>query len=118
MTRRNKDVGDWGEQQACIFLQRHGFRIVERNYYTTMGEIDVIAVKGNDFYFIEVKTRHSTELAADDSITYIKKIRLKKAVRAYCFVRNIVDAGIILAGLIIEIKTFEKTLGIRFYAIA
>jgi putative endonuclease len=50
MTRRNKDVGDWGEQQACIFLQRHGFRIVERNYYTTMGEIDVIAVKGNDFY--------------------------------------------------------------------
>lgn len=116
MTRRNKDLGDWGEEQACNFLQRHGFRIIERNYHTTMGEIDVIATKGDDFYFIEVKTRHDTELATDSSITRTKKMRLQKAVRAYCFARNITDKGIVLAGLIIGIKKVDKTINVRFYA--
>lgn len=116
MTRRNKDLGDWGEEQACNFLQRHGFRIIERNYHTTMGEIDVIATKGDDFYFIEVKTRHDMELAMDSSITHTKKIHLQKAVRAYCFARNITDKGIVLAGLIIEVKKLDKTISVRFYA--
>ena len=55
MTRQNKNLGDWGEAQACSFLERHGFKIIERNYHTTMGEIDVIATKGDDYYFVEVK---------------------------------------------------------------
>ena len=108
-------MGDWGEDQACNFLQRHGFVVVERNYHTTMGEIDVIAGKGDDIYFIEVKTRYDTELATDDSITYAKKKRMQKAVRAYCFTRNIIHKGIVLAGLIIEIKKLEKKASFRFY---
>jgi putative endonuclease len=115
MTRRKKDLGDWGEGQACNFLFRHGFRVVERNYHTTMGEIDIIASYGDDYYFIEVKTRRDSELATDDSITYTKKIRLQKAVRAYCYTRNINNKGIVLAGLIIEIKKSDNRVGFRFY---
>lgn len=115
MSRRGKNLGAWGEEQACNFLRRHGFFVQERNYYTTMGEIDVIASKGDDYYFIEVKTRTDKELATDDSITYIKKARLQKAVRAYCYTRNIVDKSIILAGLIIEVKKAVRMASFRFY---
>ena len=110
-------MGDWGENQACNFLQRHGFKIIERNYHTTMGEIDIIAAKGDDYYFIEVKTRRDSELANDDAITYFKKRRMNKAVRAYCYVRNITDKSIILAGLILEVKKLEGKLNFRFYVI-
>ena len=114
MTRRNKDLGDWGEDQACKFLERHGFKVIERNYHTTLGEIDVIATKGDDYYFIEVKTRKGSEFAHDDAITYGKKRRMNKAIRAYCYVRNIVNKGIVLAGLIVEVKELERKLSFRF----
>ncbi len=117
MTRHNKNLGDWGENQACDFLQRHGFAIVERNYHTTMGEIDVIATKGDDYYFIEVKTRKDSELAHDDSITYAKKRKLLKTIRAYCYARNITDKSIIPAGLIVEVKQIEQKVNFRFYVI-
>ncbi len=117
MTRRNKNLGDWGERQACDFLQRHGFAVVERNYHTTMGEIDIIANKGDDYYFIEVKTRKDFELANDTAVTYSKKIKLQKAVRAYCYARSITDRSIILAGLIIEVKKLEQKVHFHFYII-
>lgn len=117
MTRRNKDLGDWGEEQACKFLERHGFKIIERNYHTTMGEIDVIAAKGDDYYFIEVKTRRGSDFANDGAITYFKKRRMNKAVRAYCYTRNITNKSIILAGLILEVKQPENKVAFRFCVI-
>ncbi|OGH92345.1 MAG: hypothetical protein A2534_03640 [Candidatus Magasanikbacteria bacterium RIFOXYD2_FULL_39_9] len=114
MTRQNKNLGDWGEAQACSFLERHGFKIIERNYHTTMGEIDVIATKGDDYYFVEVKTRKNSEFANDGSITYFKKRRMQKAVRAYCYARDVGNKSLILAGLIVEVKKIEGKLGFRF----
>ncbi len=115
MTRRNKDLGDWGEEKACDFLRRHGFKIVERNYHTTMGEIDIVAVKGDDYYFIEVKTRTGGDFAHDDAITYWQKRKLARTVRAYCYSRNIKDKSLITAGLILEYNQFERKLNFRFY---
>lgn len=117
MTRRNKNLGDWGEEKACAFLQRHGFQIVERNYHTTMGEIDIIAAKGDDYYFIEVKTRTGSDFAHDDAISYFQKRKLAKAVRAYCYSRNIRDKSLIFAGLIVEVKKAEGKLNFRFCVI-
>ncbi len=117
MTRKRKDLGDWGETQACNFLIRQGFVVVDRNYHTTMGEVDIVATKGDDYYFVEVKTRKDSELAHDDSITYSKKIRLQKAIRAYCYIHSIADKAIIMAGLIITLKRAESTASFRFYVI-
>jgi len=111
-------LGDWGELQACDFLKRHGFSIVERNYHTTMGEIDIIATKGDDYYFVEVKTRKGSEFANDGAITYAKKMRMNKAVRAYCYSRKIGEKSLILAGLILEAKKAEGKLCFRFYVIS
>jgi hypothetical protein len=51
-----KKIGDLGENIAIVFLEKHGFEILERNYRTKMGELDVIAQKDNLYYVIEVKT--------------------------------------------------------------
>ena len=52
---KTSQTGAIGEYIACQFLERKGYRIVEKNYRKPWGEIDVIAVKGRLVHFIEVK---------------------------------------------------------------
>jgi len=107
-------LGDFGEARACDFLIRHGFAIIERNYHTTVGEIDIIAEKGGDYYFIEVKTRRNFNLASDEAITFSKRKRLNKTVKIYCYRKNIAGGSIILAGVIIAADAARKKLKFRF----
>lgn len=114
MTRRKKNMGDWGEEQACRFLQRHGFVIKDRNYYTTFGEIDIVAQKGDDLYFVEVKTRQKGGLSDSSQITYYKKKKLEKTVKIYCFRKKIVDVSIIPAGLMLVLDKAKHSLKFDF----
>ena len=50
-----KAVGEIGEEIACQFLERKGFKILERNYRKPWGEIDIIAEKDGVIRFVEVK---------------------------------------------------------------
>ena len=50
-------LGALGEQLAAEHLVRRGFEIVERNYRTRWGELDIIAFDGRTLAFCEVKTR-------------------------------------------------------------
>ena len=52
-----KETGDYGERLAMRYLRRHLYRIVETNYKTRHGEIDIIAKRGRYIIFCEVKTR-------------------------------------------------------------
>ena len=54
--KNRKEVGKIGESVAAQFLQRKGFRIIDRNYRKPWGEIDLIAEKGSIVRFVEVKT--------------------------------------------------------------
>ena len=49
-------TGTLGEDLACRFLMKHGFEIVERNYWQKCGEIDIIAKNKGILHFIEVKS--------------------------------------------------------------
>jgi putative endonuclease len=56
--RRGVDIGAQGEELACLFLQRRGYKIVDRNVRVPMGEADVIAeAPGGTIVLVEVKTR-------------------------------------------------------------
>ena len=59
MTQERLSLGAWGEDQAVLFLQRLGFKIVARNFMTPVGEVDIIARTKKELVFIEVKTRRS-----------------------------------------------------------
>ena len=51
-----RQTGDLGEEVACKYLERKGFRVLERNYLRKWGEIDIVAEKADLLSFIEVKS--------------------------------------------------------------
>lgn len=114
MSGRGKTIGRWGEDLACAFLERHRFFIKERNFYSTVGELDIVAVKGGDYYFVEVKTRANGELATDLAITPTKRHKLEKTIRKYCYARSVPDTGLVLAGLLVVYDFCVKKVSFRF----
>jgi putative endonuclease len=52
----NRRIGQIGEVIAARFLERKGFTILERNLKYKFGEVDIIARKGNNIHFVEVKS--------------------------------------------------------------
>jgi putative endonuclease len=56
---RRKRLGDAGEELAAEHLVRRGFRILERNYRTRWGELDIVAFDGTTLAFVEVKSRRA-----------------------------------------------------------
>jgi putative endonuclease len=55
-TSKTQKLGQIGENIACKYLRNKGFIIIERNFTLRCGEIDIIANKGEEIRFIEVKT--------------------------------------------------------------
>ena len=54
-----KYIGDLAENQACKYLIDHKYKILDRNWRTKYCEIDIIAEKNSDIYFVEVKYRRN-----------------------------------------------------------
>ena len=52
----NKIVGNEGEDRAASYLLKKGYEILERNWRTSRGEIDIIAYNSHTIVFVEVKT--------------------------------------------------------------
>lgn len=55
-TSKNQKFGQVGENIACKYLKNKGFNIIERNFTHNRGEIDIVAKKGDQIRFVEVKT--------------------------------------------------------------
>ena len=84
MTLKKKELGAKGEEIAVRHLKSRGYRILERNYRTRLGEIDIIAEQGDDLVFIEVKTRSDTLFgSAFESVTKQKQKQLSKVALEY-----------------------------------
>jgi putative endonuclease len=60
MTRTRRTLGGWGERLAATHLTSAGMVLLDRNWRTAAGEIDLIARDGDSLVFIEVKTRRGT----------------------------------------------------------
>ena len=52
----SKVTGNDGEKRAADFLIQNGYKIIDRNWRTKSGEIDIIAMKDEVLVFVEVKT--------------------------------------------------------------
>jgi putative endonuclease len=74
-------LGKLGEQLAAEHLVRRGFRILERNYRTRWGELDIVAFDGRTLSFCEVKTRkvgRGSALGPFDAIGARKRSRVRR----------------------------------------
>lgn len=87
MTIHRQHFGRSGEDLAVAYLKKRGYRIVERNYRTPLGEIDIIARDHRTITFIEVKTRSTRAFGdAKTAITSRKKQHLSRA--ALCYLKR------------------------------
>ena len=78
------DSGKTGENAATKFLKKNGYRILERNYRKNYGEIDIIAQKGENIAFVEVKTRKSDAYGTPaEFVTVEKQKRIIKTAYTY-----------------------------------
>jgi len=77
MSHDRKALGNRGESSAVAFLQAHGFKILETNFWTRAAEIDIIAMDHETLCFIEVKTRRSIKKGLPkESITRSKQNKI------------------------------------------
>lgn len=74
--------GNLAEEKACEFLYDNGFEVVQRNFYSRFGEIDIIALKDEVLHFIEVKSALDYE-SAIQNITPKKLFRLIRTGDSY-----------------------------------
>lgn len=76
--------GDAAEQLAVEHLQGLGFAIIQRNYRTRGGEIDIIALDGATLCFVEVRSRKSaTHGDPLETVGWAKQRRIVTAARQY-----------------------------------
>jgi len=85
MTRSN--LGKIGEALACNYLRRCGYFILDRNYRTKIGEIDIVAQDGKVLVFVEVKTRRSDAYGLPEESVSTKKMH-KLTRLAQLYIRN------------------------------
>lgn len=82
--KSKKITGNKGEDLACEYLRKLGFKILERNYLIRGGEIDIIAKDGDFLVIVEVKTRYTHEFGLPiESVTYYKVKALLKTALFY-----------------------------------
>ena len=88
MTLETKQLGNQGEEMAVKYLKNKGYKILDRNFrYKGYGELDIIAKRGEDIVFVEVKTRlganNDSPYNPEDNITYFKQKQLIKLAKIY-----------------------------------
>lgn len=77
-------IGRLGEDTVCAYIERRGYEILERNYHTRDGEIDIIARGGETVAFIEVKTRKNADYGTPaEFVEARKQERIIKTVLSY-----------------------------------
>ena len=78
----SRSKGDLAEQKAKEFLLGLGYHVIEQNFYSKFGELDIIATKDEVLHFIEVKSGLDYESAVQN-ITPTKLSRLIKTGYVY-----------------------------------
>jgi putative endonuclease len=85
-----QELGRLGEQAAADHLVRRGFEIVERNYRTRWGELDIIAFDGETLAFCEVKARRAGRDQRNplESVRSAKRSRIRKMAGSWLIERT------------------------------
>ena len=73
----SKAKGNIAEEKAYDFLYEKGFVIIEQNFYSRFGEIDIIATKNDVLHFVEVKSADDYEKATQN----INKAKISKLIK-------------------------------------
>lgn len=83
-TNSTFESGRAGEEVASRILQKKGYKIINRNFHSKLGEIDLIAIDGKTLVFVEVKTRWNEKFGLPEEAVTPRKLRsITKAAEYY-----------------------------------
>lgn len=99
-------TGMLGEEAAVKALKKHKYKIIERNYRTKMGEIDIIAKDGEYTVFVEVRLRKTNDFGSPaDSINQRKQQKIIKTAQIYAVKNDIYDTPMRFDAVLINAET-------------
>ncbi|MGL4363164.1 MAG: YraN family protein [Cellulosilyticaceae bacterium] len=82
--QNNRETGKHYEQKAMQYLEEKGYNILETNFRTRFGEIDIIARDGNIIVFIEIKYRRTSRCGYPrESVTKQKQQKIRQVASFY-----------------------------------
>ncbi len=85
----NKVKGTAGEISAVNFLKKKGYKILDVNYKTKFGEIDIIAQDGKIIVFVEVKKRETLAYGRPiEAVNFRKQQKIKRVAEFYLMVKR------------------------------
>ena len=68
-------LGVWGEELAVGFLAENGYKIIATNYRCAYGEVDIVAMDGEELVFVEVRTRRPGNFGTPEESVSSHKLR-------------------------------------------
>ncbi len=83
MKKQKKQKGKAGEELALEFLKNKGYRLLEKNFSTRLGEIDLVVQKGDALVFVEVKAFTTNEASAVEKVDYRKREKITKVAEIF-----------------------------------
>ncbi len=91
----NRRKGFAGEEKAADYLRDLGYKILEQNWCSTMGEVDIIALDREALVFVEVKSRRDIGYGLpQQAVNGFKQRQIIKAALGYIKSRGIVDKDV------------------------
>ncbi len=103
--KMSRAKGNIAEKRAVEFLKNEGFCVVEQNFYSRFGEIDVIVSRENILHFVEVKSGEDFELAVQN-MTPSKISKIIKTAEVY-MKKNAFDGEFCIDAIIVTPKAVE-----------
>lgn len=86
---KNKIRGDIGEIDAVDFLKNKGYSILETNFSTKFGEIDIIAKDKDVIVFVEVKQRETLAYGRPiEAVNYRKQNKIRRVAEFYLMLKH------------------------------
>jgi putative endonuclease len=116
MEKYKKTIGKYGEDLAKNFLIKRGYEIIESNKKISYWELDIVAKKGKEIIFVEVKTLSSKKMGPAEEALKSRQIKfLKKAISIYCWQKRINPNLIRLDFIAINLSREKKTANLKHY---
>jgi putative endonuclease len=111
MANSNILLGQYGEARAAQFLEARGWAILERNWRCSLGEIDLVARRGNRVSIVEVKTRRGHDWGHPfESITKAKASRLRLLAISWCREHGVAPVDVSIDAIAVSLIDGSVTL--------
>lgn len=90
MSKQRQALGAWGEKRVARWYHEQGYLLIQKNWRSRRGEIDLICSRGDVLVFCEVKTRSGTAFGLpEEAVTYAKQQRIRSLALEWLTLNNV-----------------------------